>query len=255
MSSVDSKGAKKEENGTQKENGTNAAKKADALGSDETQTVQSKQGHRVFYGSFKNQAEEALYQEYVAMQKLDIIPAFVSAAVIYLVSSVLLELSVLHFEVKLPTLVAHSVFIVLTLLVLAALRFMKRSRGLSSTFTVIFLWAMVTSAVLFGTGFRVSAQAETGTVGWIQVEIFTSFVVIPWRLRWVLLTSVLVALLYTAEIASLWYRDRSDERAEAHSVLIREVSICSTPDLLVLVLLALVVVLLLLLLLFKPTPC
>ena len=254
MSSVDSKGAKKEENGTQKENGTNAAKKADALGSDETQTVQSKQGHRVFYGSFKNQAEEALYQEYVAMQKLDIIPAFVSAAVIYLVSSVLLELSVLHFEVKLPTLVAHSVFIVLTLLVLAALRFMKRSRGLSSTFTVIFLWAMVTSAVLFGTGFRVSAQAETGTVGWIQVEIFTSFVVIPWRLRWVLLTSVLVALLYTAEIASLWYRDRSDERAEAHSVLIREVSICSTPDLLVLVLLALVVVLLLLLL-FKPTPC
>ena len=228
MSSVDAKGAKTEENGTKKENGTNAAKKTDAVGSDETHTVQSKQGHRFFYGSFKNAAEEALYQEYVAMQKLDIIPAFVTAAVIYLVSRVLLELSVLHFEVKLPTLVAHSVFIVLTLLVLAALKYVKRSRGLPSTFTVIFLWAMVTSAVLFGTGFRSSAKAETGTVGWIQVEIFTSFVVIPWRLRWVLLTSVLVGLLYTAETASLWYKDRSDERAEAHAVLIRKVSIFSS---------------------------
>ena len=156
------------------------------------------------YGEFKDKAEEALYQEYIRSQKLCIIPAFVYTAVIYLVCSLALDLSVLSLRGNLTRIIANAVFIAFTLLVLVVLKYLKGSRGMISFLCVLLLWGLVSTALLFGVGVRTSAKVASGTVGWIQVEIFTSFVVLPWRLRWVLGTSLLVVLVYTVEQAVLW---------------------------------------------------
>ena len=168
---------------------------------------------RIFYGSFKDIGEENLYQEYIRNQKLNIMPTFVFTAILYLLCRMALELVGFGLTEYVLNFVANAAFVALTLLTLAVLKLGPKSQ-LVITLCVVFLWSLVTLSLLFSLAETGTAKQVTGAVGWIAVVIYTTFVVVPWRLRWVLSTSLLVGLSYSAVQVVLWELNKDTVQAD-----------------------------------------
>ncbi|KAK7091877.1 hypothetical protein V1264_009499 [Littorina saxatilis] len=180
----------------------------------------------VVFGHFPNEAEESLFQLYIRDQKLKIIPAFAFTCVIYLVAQIILELMVpaTLSERLAPMIVLFGLiaFLVATLVVLN----IKKDKSYQWTSVCIMaMWFVITTAILFSAGTKRSAKSSTGVVGWLQLQFFISFVVLPWRLRVVIAISCLAAVAHSLEGGLLWVLNNDESSTHSNNdMLARQVA-------------------------------
>ena len=166
----------------------------------------------MLFEQFPDQAEEKLYQQYMRKQKLNAVPTLVVAGVIYTASQIGFEVAYISEQerrgqdVRLRQIIAHTLFLLVALLLFVPLQWCRTGpREWVVNVCVVGLWAVVTAAVLIDVGTLASPRSSSGVaVGWLQIVIFITFVVSPWRLRWCVVQGLAVVVVYSVEVALRW---------------------------------------------------
>ncbi|XP_076456349.1 adenylate cyclase type 3-like [Babylonia areolata] len=177
---------------------------------------------KIFFGRFPDDYEEQLYQEYMWKQKMKIIPSFVLIMFIYLLGRLGLDMAIFDSVVQLTRMATHIFFILTSVAVLCLLICRPDMRKWVASLCVVVLWGLVMASLLVDVAVQSQLKSASSLVGWVQVIIFTTFVVVPWKLRHCVGMSITIALAHSVEMFVLRNNNSTSEEELIHSIIVEE---------------------------------